>query len=93
MSATSAADIPDNPGTVSSQTGGVQAPVEVSGRVTIDQPACGIVCSSRGLARPRAVLAVMRAVRVAQAAPGWALQFTTQAWGSSMARTCLRLRP
>jgi hypothetical protein len=35
MSATSAADAPDNPGTASSQTGGVQAPVEVSGRVTI----------------------------------------------------------
>ena len=27
----------------------------------------------------------MRAVRVAQAAPGWTLQFTTQAWGSSIA--------
>lgn len=44
MSATSAADVPDDPGTASSQTaGGLQAPVEVSGRVTIDQPACGIV--------------------------------------------------
>jgi hypothetical protein len=44
MSATSAADAPDNPDTASSQTaGGLQAPIEVSGRVTIDQPAFGIV--------------------------------------------------